>query len=60
MSDLMSRIMDDIEDYRYLCKKFNCEVQYTRDYYGHLTEDCYGEHAKELEAKNREILEASK
>jgi hypothetical protein len=34
--------------YEYRCKKYDEEVQYTRDYYLNLVVDCYGEHATKL------------
>lgn len=48
MSDIISAIHDDIEEYVRLCKLHNEEVQYVRDAYGHMVEDCYGEHAEKL------------
>jgi hypothetical protein len=48
MSDLISAIAYDIDMYEYRCKKYDEEVQYTRDYYLNLVVDCYGEHATKL------------
>lgn len=48
MTDIISAIADDIEEYIDLCKKFGEKVQYKRDAYDNLIEDCYGEHAEKL------------
>lgn len=53
MSDLMSAIRDDIREYKRLCRLYGEEVQYTRDTYGILIEDCYGKHAIELQYRKR-------
>lgn len=52
MSDIMSAISYDIEIYEDLCERFNEEVQYSRDYYGNMLVDCYGEHAEKLRKKD--------
>jgi hypothetical protein len=44
MSDLLSAIYDDIEDYKRLCKKYKEEPQFHDG-----TIECYGAHAKALE-----------
>jgi hypothetical protein len=53
MSDLLSVKAYDLQIYRYRCKKYNEEIQYTVDNWGNLITDCYGEHARKLEMKDR-------
>ena len=52
MGSLMSAIADDIRWYVDLCQKHNEKVQYTKDDYGNDLPNCYGSHAKKLEAKD--------
>lgn len=51
MGNLMSAVADDMRWYVRLCRTYNEEVQYAKDAYGNDLPDCYGEHAKKLEAK---------
>lgn len=51
MSDIISKIHDDMEEYERLCQDNGVEPKYTRDAYGNLILDCYGSHAKQLESK---------
>lgn len=48
MSDLMSRIHDDINDYLELCRRFGEKPVYSRDHSG---PECYGAHARKLELR---------
>ena len=48
MSDLMSAISYDIEEYERRCKKFKQKVQYTTTKQGCSLPDCYGKHAEKL------------
>lgn len=52
MSDLMSAIRDDINEYIRLCQLYGEKVQYKKDAYGIDTEDCYGEHADSLKKRS--------
>ncbi len=51
MSDLISRIHDDMERYEVLCHRFGETPHYSSDSNGNLLLDCYGAHAKDLEAR---------
>lgn len=53
MSDLMSAIRDDMDEYESLCHKYGEEIQYSKDAYNYRMVDCYGKHAEELKEKNR-------
>jgi hypothetical protein len=57
MGNLISAVADDMKFYVRLCQKYNEEVRYTKDVYGNDLPDCYGSHAKRLEAKNNTIKE---
>ncbi len=51
MSDLISRIHNDMERYEALCCMFGETPRYSSDAYGNLLLDCYGTHAKDLEVR---------
>jgi len=53
MSDLMSAIHDDIQEYRRLCELYDEDVQYQEDYYNIPVENCYGKHATKLKEKHK-------
>lgn len=53
MSDLLSAIRDDINEYKRLCDLYGEQVQYSRDNYGIEIADCYGEHAKSLKKRKK-------
>lgn len=59
MGSILSAIVDDIEEYRYLCARFNEPVQYSRTAQGIPVEDCYGSHMDHLR-ELRQKLEARK
>lgn len=48
MTDIMSKIADDLEEYQSLCKKYGEKVQTTQDRWGKSSPDCYGKHAQKL------------
>lgn len=48
MSNILSAIHDDMEEYVDLCAKYGEEVEYSKDAYGNLLVDCYGNHARKL------------
>jgi len=50
-NDLLAEIAEDIANYKHLCSYFNEPIQYVKTIYGTEIEDCYGEHAKELDAR---------
>lgn len=54
MGSIMSAIADDIDDYLYLCKKFN-----EKPVYSHGSPDCYGAHAQKLEKRAAEERKAN-
>lgn len=49
MSDSITRVFEDIEEYEYLCKKYKEKVQYKNGF-----PDYSGEHAKELIKREKE------
>lgn len=53
MTDIRSRIEDDVDDYLERCRRAGEEPQYTKTFQGCEVPDCYGEHAKELEWRDR-------
>lgn len=53
MSDIISAIHDDMDEYEYLCEKYNEQPQYKQDNWGNNLLDCYGEHAKDLLNRKR-------
>jgi hypothetical protein len=52
MGSINSAIDNDMDDYLYLCKKFNEKPQYSLDAYGNNLLDCYGKHATDLKKRN--------
>lgn len=54
MGDIMKKVSEDIDEYVKLCRYFSEEIKYSRDYYGHMIEDCYGNHAKKLADKKKQ------
>jgi hypothetical protein len=53
MGSIISAINDDMDKYKWLCGRYSEQPQYTKDAYGNLLLDCYGEHAQKLENKLR-------
>ncbi len=53
MSDILSAISDDIEEYEDLCQQFGEQVQRSDD----GSPDCYGSHAKILKKRAKEAEE---
>lgn len=52
MSDIISAIYDDINEYLHLCKKYD-----EKPVYGTYEADCYGKHAEELKKRARKDWE---
>jgi hypothetical protein len=48
MSDMMAAIDEDIRNYKKLCEQYNEPIHYKHDFYGNISEDCYGEHSERL------------
>ena len=60
MTDIMSKIADDIHEYEALCRKYGEEVVYTQTRWGDKCADCYGKHADKLqERKRKEMLDGT-
>jgi len=53
MSDIISAIRDDINEYVELCEKYNVEPKTSRDNWGNMLIDCYGKHATKLKERAR-------
>ncbi len=53
MSDILSAIHDDMNEYEYLCRQYGEEIQKTPDRWGNMLVDCYGQHASDLKARAR-------
>lgn len=51
MSDILSAIQDDINEYENLCRRYNEQVQTKLTAFGDRSPDCYGEHAQELKQR---------
>ena len=54
MSDLFSKIQEDLDDYLQLCKKYSVEPEMFIDDWGSKRVQCYGEHASMLRKRDRE------
>lgn len=48
MSDIVSTIADDVEEYEQLCMMYDEEIQLEQDIYGKWSPACYCQHATEL------------
>jgi hypothetical protein len=53
MGSIIEAIYDDIEEYRWMCKTLGEDVRVTPTHQGISVEDCYGKHAKWVEARVR-------
>lgn len=51
MSDIISAINDDMEEYESLCKRYGEKPRYSPDSRGYPLLDCYGKHAEALKEK---------
>lgn len=60
MSDILSAIYDDIQEYEFLCRKYNEEIRYSENQFGIRSPDCYGLHATELEKRRIEDYKKTK
>jgi uncharacterized protein YeaO (DUF488 family) len=54
MSNILSAIQDDIDEYEALCRRFKEPIQTKYDSYGNNLPDCYGAHALALKTRLRE------
>lgn len=54
MSDIVSAIQHDMDEYMSLCEKYKEKPRYTPDGNGFDLLDCYGKHASKLIERNSE------
>lgn len=53
MSNIISAIQDDMDEYEELCNRYNEEPLYTLNKYGYQMLDCYSVHARDLISRSR-------
>ena len=56
MTDIFSRISDDIDEYLDLCKEFHEQPKYRPTAQGTQLPDCYGEHADQLKSRRDKLF----
>jgi hypothetical protein len=53
MSNIISAIQDDMDEYEDLCREYGETPIRTPDRWGNMLVDCYGKHAQDLKRRAR-------
>lgn len=60
MTDIMSAIASDIEEYEWLCERYDEEIQLEQNLYGKWVPDCYCDHATKLKKIHMDDIEVKR
>lgn len=55
MTDIVSKINDDMKEYEFLCEYFREKPKYKKDIYDNDLLDCYSKHAQKLTERWKKI-----